>query len=139
MLSFEFPWHTVQDEYPKNSVITQFGNGYSFASAPVGPPQMTFHLFFDAMWWFFDSAGTLDRFFSPEDLPGVNIAVLDDFYATHQLYTSFRYYHPSRGMQTVRFAKPFVMPRGVKGNMSTYDQYSAHQVEPFQIDLISAL
>jgi hypothetical protein len=135
---FFFPYHTIQDEYPKNSVATQYGSGYSFASAPVGPPQIMFHLFFDIMFWFTDTTpdGPIHRTYSPIKFPGMNVAALIDFYECHQLYGTFIYPHAARGNVLVRFNKPLVTPRNLKTPPGMFDSLWAHSVEPFQIDLI---
>lgn len=135
---FYFPFHKVTDEYPKNSVVTQFGNGYSFASAPVGPPQITFHLDFQAMWWWTIGSpdGPFHRTFSPPDIPGCNIAQLIDFYEAQQLYGTFTYPHQVRGNVGVRFARPLVTPKSITERLGFSSGYFGHLVEPFQIDLI---
>ena len=128
----------MQDEYPKNSATVQFGNGYQFASAPVGPPQLTFHLDFTAMAWFTLGIpdGPVDRTYSPPTIPGINIAALIDFYEAHQLYTTFTYPHPTRGNVTVRFARPLVTPKNITGALGLHYEHYGHVVEPFTIDLI---
>ena len=141
MNTFPFVYHTVRDEFPKNSVVTQFGNGYSFASAPIGLPQLTFHLSFKMMCWFTTGSpeGAFNRTYSPSSLSrgSVNLAALIDFYAANQLYQPFIYNHQVRGAVTVRFAKPFATPEGLPGVLyTTPDGLWAHPVEPFQLDLI---
>jgi hypothetical protein len=135
---FFFPFHKVQDEYPKNSVTTQFGNGYSFASAPIGPPQIMFHLDFPTMFWFTARSpdGPINRTFSPSITPGLNLAALVDFYEAHQLYNTFMYPHPTRGNVITRFSKPLITPKNLPQVLNFYEGYWGHMVEPFQIDLI---
>jgi hypothetical protein len=138
--TFSFPTHLVTDDFPKNSSVTAFGNGYTFASAPVGPPQITFHLEFKTMCWFTTGTpnGAFDRTYSPAVMPGMNLAALIDFYAAQQLYNPFWYPHQVRGSVLVRFGKPFTTPKSVTGSLIyvAADSRWAHFTEGFNIDLV---
>lgn len=116
METFNFPFHTVEDEYPASSATLKFGGGYQFASKPRGPDQITFKLNFKAMW--FGSAPNAQT----------NMQLLVDFYEAHRLYEPFIYPHPRRGNLTVRFSKPLNVPKGV--------EKGGGQTDPFQLELI---
>lgn len=118
MQTFDFPFHTVSDEYPTSSTVIQFGGGYQFATKPNGPDQLTFKLAFEAMWFFERSPGVVDR----DREPQINMALMQDFYEAHRLYEKFYYPHPTRGLVVVRFAKPLQIPKGVKGGNGKTDQ-----------------
>ncbi|WP_181176982.1 MULTISPECIES: hypothetical protein [unclassified Mesorhizobium] len=116
MQTFDFPFHTVADEYPQSSTVIQFGGGYQFATKPNGPDQITFKLAFKAMWFFESSPGVVDAVREPQR----NMQCLQDFYEAHRLYEPFNYPHPRRGLVKVRFSKPLQVPKGVeKGNGQT--------------------
>lgn len=137
--TFNFPLHSVQDEFPQNSVATRFGNGYSFSSAPVGPPQLVFHLDFVCMAWYTTGspAGAFDRTYNPTALPGLNLAAMIDFYAAQQLFNPFWYPHQVRGNVLVRFSKPLTTPKSIKGAVfpQTSDNKWMHLTEQLSLEL----
>jgi len=124
METFDFPYHTVEDQYPSSSAVVQFGGGYSFASKPRGPDQITFKLNFQGMFYFTNSNGTLDGTSNPK----INMKVMLDFYENHRLYEPFIYNHPVRGPLTCRFGKPLSIPKGIAKGKG--------QLEAFQVELI---
>ena len=115
METFDFPFHTVSDEYPVSSTTIKLGGGYQFASKPRGPDQILFKLSFKAMWF-----GTLNA--------QIDMQAMIDFYEAHRLYEPFEYEHPTRGLVVVRFSKPLVVPKGIEGG--------GGQTEPVSIELI---
>jgi hypothetical protein len=122
---FNFPYHVCSDEYPESSTRVRFGQGYEFASRPSGPEQRVFILNFPAM-WFYESTtpGVLDTVTNAER----NAGTLQQFYETMQLWQTFDYPHPTRGVVPVRFQKPLPPLKGVPlGNGKT---------EPFEVRLI---
>lgn len=124
METFDFPFHTVEDEYPASSTTMKFGGGYQFASKPTGPDQITFKLNFKAMWFYEGPPGTVDATSNPK----INMQKLIEFYEAHRLYEPFEYPHPRRGTLTVRFAKPLKVP--------DYVEKGRGQLQPFSVDLI---
>ncbi|WP_353645771.1 hypothetical protein [Mesorhizobium sp. WSM2239] len=116
MAVFDFPYHTIEEEYPVSSTTMKFGGGYQFASKPKGPDQIKFILNFEAMW------------FSTPPHPKLNMQTLVDFYEDHRLYEPFDYPHPRLGTVSVRFATPLKIPEGIKKGRG--------QVKPFKIELL---
>lgn len=135
MRTLDFPYHSVGDEYPESSTLIRFGGGYSFATKPKGPDQITFHLNFEAMFWWINIINrSIDRTFNSQ----INCASLQDFYEYHRMYELFTYNHPSRGQTAVRFAKPLPPFKSMPDKI-TYNRLAnraGHQIEPFTVDLI---
>lgn len=135
METFDYPFHTIGDEYPESSTVVRFGRGYSFASQPKGPDQILFHLNLTGFcWWTEFVTGNIDRTIFPQ----LNAGHIQDFYESHRLYEPFAYQHPTRGLSTVRFAKPLPSFKSIKDAVIERLDYGirGHSVEPFQIDLI---
>ena len=106
METFDFPYHSIEDQYPETSNPIQFGRGYRFASKPKGPTQYTFLLTFAAFRWFLDQDGVPD----PAVQPHINIKALIDFYDAHMMHEYFIYPHPWRGNLRCRFKTPLKIP-----------------------------
>lgn len=100
--TFDFPFHSIEVEYPESSKKITFGGGYEFASRPRGPDQVIYKLHFEAMSFFTNGAGVADRLINPQ----INILTLEDFYKAHRMYEKFIYPHPAEGNLTVRFKSP---------------------------------
>lgn len=134
MDTFDFPFHTVGDEYPESSTIVRFGKGYSFASKPKGPDQIVFHLTINPLYWWIDDLGNINRTVNGKG----NAATLQDFYEAHGQYQPFLYQHPTRGLVTVRFHKPLPPYRSIKEAVTedTVLGLRGHQIEPVAVDLI---
>lgn len=132
--TFDFPYHQLVDVFPESGQNIQFGRGYSFASAPLGPDQMTFKLKFEAMFYWFDAS----RAPSTTAEPSMNLNRLVEFYETHRMYEPFTYVHDLRGSRTVRFLKPLpeLVPMKNKIIWDSTRTYRGHQVEPFEVLLI---
>lgn len=134
MKQFDFPFHKLSDEYPESSKSMSLGGGYSFASAPKGPDQITFHLDFEAMWFWV----TLDGMHNSWIQPHINARRLQEFYEEHRMYKPFIFLHEIRGRRVVRFAKalPRFQPMTEKTMTCTETGARGHQVQPFAIQLI---
>lgn len=124
MQTFAFPHHTVEDEYPESSQIVQFGKSYKFASKPSAPDQIVFTLSFEAMFFFVDDNGALDRVTEP----ATNMQLLVEFYENHRLYEQFQYDHVRRGICRCRFDKPLIVPKVIKDRNGL--------LEPFELKLV---
>lgn len=134
MRIFDYPYHTISDEYPESSTIVRFGRGYSFASKPKGPDQIMFHLKMQGFAWWADPFGNIDRqVFSQQ-----NAGHIQDFYEYHRMYEPFSYKHPTRGWVTVRFQKPLPAFTSIAKAVIEAADYGmrGHCVESFQVDLI---
>ncbi|PZP71764.1 hypothetical protein [Methylorubrum populi] len=138
---FNFPFHSPNDEYPGGSTI-KFGRGYRFAAQPPGPDEIITHLAFPAMFVLNVNAGDAPH---RTALPTFNIFALQDFYERHRMFKPFLYPHASRGEVIVRFDKPLIMPKAIKTSPgevgAIQDQetgvvYRAHQVEPFELQML---
>ncbi|MDH7796435.1 MULTISPECIES: hypothetical protein [unclassified Beijerinckia] len=131
---FDFPYHKISDRYPESSKIVQYGRGYSFASAPIGPDQMIFKLRFDAMFHWLTLYEQIDRYTKPQ----LNIVLLQEFYEEVRMFTPFNYKHWRRGLVTVRFNKPLpeMMPMTEKIIVDQVTGSRGHQVEGFDVELI---
>lgn len=108
---WDFPYFTHSTEYPENSGSVKMGNGYTFTTAPIGPPQRTFRLKLEGMRWRIASNHTRDAFTNPH----LNLARLENFYKNVQLWRSFWFPHWFDGYVLVRFARPLRIPEGIKG------------------------
>lgn len=124
MAVFTFPNHTLEVAYPESSAKVRFGKGWEFASAPKGPDQVVYTLNFAAMFFYQNSNGTYNKALNPT----INMAVLEDFYILHKLYTKFTYVHPALGNITMRFSQPLSYKIKENGRGST---------EPFSLQLTS--
>lgn len=122
--TFAFPYHTLEVAHPESSVTVRFGRGWSFASKPKGPNQVTYRLKFRLMKFFLNPDGSFDKVTQP----AINMALLEDFYLAHQLYEPFTYPHPALGNITVRFARPLEYSIMEEGHGAT---------EPFQLELLT--
>lgn len=132
MQTFEFPFHTLEVEYPESSAKVRYGRGYEFASRPRGPDQITYKLHFRGMWFFteldgFPPLGATTRL-DYHKHPQINMALLEKFYQEHRLYEPFWYPHPSEGLIRVRFKEPLKYKVAEDGR---------GMVEEFTITLIS--
>jgi hypothetical protein len=99
MDTFSFPYHTPTHTYPRGDAV-QFGRGYQFNAKPQLPFQRTFRLHFNAMKWFLNTDGTVDRTTHPE----YNMQCLLDFFEAHDTSQAFIYPHPIYGNLTVKFS-----------------------------------
>ncbi|BAQ50285.1 hypothetical protein [Methylobacterium aquaticum] len=140
METFDFPYHSPNDEYPGGSTI-KFGRGYRFAARPLGPDEVIVHLNFPTMFFFQRYAGEP---MLADVVPQLNIRALDEFYKRHRMFEPFNYPHPILGTVIVRFNKPLIMPKksgsspGEVGGYRAPDgtAYRVHQVDPFDIELL---
>lgn len=134
MDTFDFPFHTIGDEYPESSTKVRFGRGYEFASKPKGPDQLIFHLTVSPLFWWLDQTLNIDRSSNARG----NAGALQDFYEAHLMYEPFLYQHPTRGLLTVRFHKPLPPFKSIKEAVSEDPDKGlrGHQIEPVNIDFI---
>lgn len=123
MLTFNFPFHSFEKEYPESSKKLTFGNGYEYASKPKGPDQVRYILNFAAMKYFVQGV-VINRLVSPT----INIATLEDFYLAHKLYEKFIYPSPDMGNLIVRFQSPLKFKQ---------KPFGLGVVEPFAIELLT--
>lgn len=110
METFDFPMHLYEISYVENQARAQLGGNWQWVAAPDIPEQRIIKLSFVAMRWIF-SGDTVDRVSEPQ----INIAKLEDFYKAHLLHEPFIYPSTYHGDLTVRFNKPFILPKGLKG------------------------
>lgn len=137
MQTFDFPFHTIQDEYPEDSISVRFGRGYSFASKPKGPSQIVTRLSFAGMFTIVSQeTGLIDRTVAPH----YNFEALLAFYEAHGTYEPFLYNHARRGLTEWRFNKPIVTPEpagaGQIGGIPGLSGYQAHALAAFQLEFI---
>lgn len=137
--TFDWPYHTPNDEYPGGSTI-KFGRGYRFAARPNGPDEIVTHLRFEAMFVYQAVTGGLPDLVVD---PTLNVYALERFYQGVRMYSPFTYNHATAGAVTARFNKPFIMPRTMKadpgkvgGKIVNGVSYRLHQVEPFDMELL---
>ena len=124
METFNFPYHTVETQYPETGVRVQFGGGYTFAAEPPAPDQKMFVLHFPAMRYFFVS-GVIDANVNPM----LNIKNLSNFYEAHRLHVSFLYTHEAYGEMEVKFNKPLKIPQGVPGGFAVVKDFDIELLE----------
>lgn len=124
MAVFDFPYHTVETEYPDSGTQVQMGKSYTFTAPPSAPDQRKFTLNFEAMAYFL-TGGTIDAFKEPE----INLARLENFYNLHKMHATFSYVHPVYGIVPCRFAKPLKIPKGTKGGNGVVENIELQFVE----------
>lgn len=122
--TFNFPFHTSAEEFPATGYGVQFGNSYEFRSAPVAPPQRMWKLTMSGL-RYITSAGVISRSLSPT----VNILFFKDFYAAHQLHTSFFYVHETEGTIKVRFKEPLKLPTAIPNSGGIFPPFDITIVE----------
>jgi hypothetical protein len=137
MKTFDFPFHTVRDDYPESSASVRFGRGYAFASRPRGPDQIITHLSFPVMFTMVNqTTGLIDRTVAPH----YNFEALLAFYEEHRMYEIFKYNHPRKGLTEWRFSKPLQTPDplgpGFIGGVPDVPGFQAHALAPFQLEII---
>lgn len=140
METFDFPYHSPNDEYPGGSTI-KFGRGYRFAARPPGPDEVVVHLNFPTMFFFQRYAGEP---MLKDVVPQLNILAVDAFYKRHRMFEPFYYPHAILGTVICRFNKPLIMPKklstspGEVGGHRAPDgtAYRVHQVEPFDLEFL---
>jgi hypothetical protein len=125
--TFLFPFHRVTTRYQNNSDQVQFGNGWTFTSKPISPPQRQFTLTLDGMRWQFDDEGNIDTVTNAAN----NAGALDAFYLQVQLGSRFYYNHDIYGQLIVRFFKPLELPEVLKGSL--YNVLSPVTVELLEL------
>lgn len=136
-LTFDFPFHKPNDEYP-GGTMTKFGRGYSFAASPSGKQETVCHLNFKAMFVYYNPDNTLNLDVDPK----FNIMALETFYQAHLMHKPFQYQHHRRGLVIARFNKPLIVPKTVDtpdmigGKLVGGVSYRLHQTEPFDMDLL---
>lgn len=137
--TFDWPYHTPQDEYP-GGTTTKLGGGYRFAAKPTGPDEVICHLNFPSM--FVYQLNPLDQpNYTVE--PQLNVFALEKFYRDQLMYKPFYYRHHRRGLIFARFNKPMIVPKTMKAEPGKVGGrnvggvlYRVHQVEPFDMELL---
>jgi hypothetical protein len=122
--TFNFPFHTVAEEYPETGFGVQFGNSYEFRSAPTAPAQRSFKLSMMGLRYITDG-GNISRTASPT----VNYLTFKDFYRDHQMHQSFFYVHETEGTLLVRFAEPVKFPTAVLGGTGLFPTFEVALLE----------
>lgn len=122
--TFNFPYHKTRTEYPATSNAIQFGQSYTFATKPVGPPQRTFILSFKGMKWYMNGS-SIDLSTNPTR----NMGAIDAFYQAHELYSVFIYPHPIYGNVNVRFAEPLKHPDVEEGGTGVTNGFEIKLIE----------
>lgn len=126
METFDFPMHVYELNYVENQFRANLGGNWQWVAAPDVPEQRIFKLSFVAMKWVFDpDTLTINRVLEPK----VNIAKLEDFYKAHLLHETFVYPSTYHGDVIVRFNRPFVLPKGLKGANGTTQGFEIELIE----------
>lgn len=121
---FNFPYHLYETVYPTEGNNLTLGNSWNYNSKPTSPPQRQFELSFELL-KYFQGVNGVDKLTQPE----INLGALEDFYQAHKLHTAFIYPHPVYGNVSVKFSKPLVIPKGIKGGMGAVAGVSVHLIE----------
>jgi hypothetical protein len=108
---FDFPYFTFGQFYQDNTTRVRFGQGYTFAARPDGPPQRTFKLRFGVLRWETDPNGLTEQFTRRE----TNLKRLEMFYRDVEMWKTFWFNHPGDGLILVRFSRPLEIPGGIEG------------------------
>lgn len=111
MATFDFPFHTLAEEFPDSGYGLKFGKSYEFRAAPDAPDQITYTLSMTGMRYYTNENGTFNRTINPQ----TNILTLWDFYVTHKMHLPFVYPHPVDGNLNVRFKAPLKRPTAIRG------------------------
>lgn len=124
MAVFDFPYHTVETEYPDSGTQVQMGKSYTFTAPPSAPDQRKFTLNFEALVYFVRN-GVIDATYEPQ----INMQALDDFYNLHKMNAVFTYPHPVYGDLPCSFAKPLKIPKGTKGGNGVVENIEIQLIE----------
>lgn len=122
---FDFPYHTVETENPESGFRGQFGNSYTFTSAPTAPDQRLFTLDFPAMKFFVDENNQVTDLVNPQ----YNMYALIKFYHNYKLHKTFTYNHPVYGPVLVKFQKPLKEPKVMAGGFGVTESFTVQLVE----------
>lgn len=122
--TFPFPYYSYTTRFNENVEQVKFGNGYTFASQPSGPPQQSFKLRMQGMSWQRQPSGGLDVLTSRD----TNVGRLVEFYREVECWKPFIWQHPIYGNMLVRFLRPLDIPYQIPGGSGV--------VEPFEIEFI---
>lgn len=121
---FNWPYFKCATLYNENSTRVRFGNGYTFSARPDGPPQRTFKVRFEVLYW-----ETMENGLVTDTIrPNTNLYRLVLFYQDVELWKSFWFNVPGIGPVLVRFAKPLQIPEGTSGGTGA--------VGPIELELI---
>jgi len=107
--TFNFPYHSVQTEYPNRGLSVALGGGWEYTVKPNTPIAVDLTLTFAAMKRFDEGLVLTDR---QED---ISLARLETFYREHEMHEYFLYEHPNLGNMVVKFSAPLVVPPGTIG------------------------
>ncbi|WCD44160.1 hypothetical protein Lumi_021 [Xylophilus phage Lumi] len=124
MDTFNFPFHAVSTKHNSDGSAVKLGRGYTYTSKPTAPSQRLFTLSFQAM-QYFGTDGNPNKAIKPQ----INMAVLDDFYLAHELWSDFIYPHPVYGNVVVKFNKPLEIPEGLPGGNGVTKSFSIELME----------
>lgn len=122
--TFPFPYYTYTTRFNDNVKQIQFGNGFTFASQPSGPPQRSFKLRMSGMAWHRQPEGGLDVLTARD----TNLGRLEEFYKEVECWKPFIWQHPIYGNMLVRFLRPLDIPYQIPGGTGV--------VEPFELEFI---
>jgi len=126
METFDFPFHTYEVNYQENQFRAKLGGNWTWAAAPSAPEQRVFKLSFEAMRWIFASGSdTVHRTNEGQ----INIAKMEDFYKTHLLHQTFIWISTYHGTLNVKFNKPLLLPKGLKGGNGTTQGFEIEFIE----------
>lgn len=110
MATFNFPYHSVETEYPNSGTQIKLGNSYAYTAPPEAPDQRLFKLSFPLL-KYFEVNGAIDSSVEPQ----INLAALELFYNLHKMSATFTYPHPVYGELACKFNKPLKIPKGIPG------------------------
>lgn len=122
--TFPFPYYSYTTRFNENVEQVKFGNGYTFASQPSGPPQRSFKLRMSGMSWHRLESGGIDVYRNR----ATNVGRLEEFYREVECWKPFIWQHPIYGNMLVRFLRPLDIPYQIPGGGGV--------VEPFEIEFI---
>ncbi len=117
-------YFTYATKYPASGTRVQLGRSYIYAAPDPAPDQRIFVLTLTGMQYFVTGGGAIDTVTQP----GRNMKVLENFYNTHRLHSSFTFNHPILGTLTCKFNRPLEIPVGITGGNGV--------LEPFEVELI---
>ena len=125
MQAFPVTHFRIATRYPQSGLRLQLGNSYQWDVETPAPDQRTFLIKIPGMRYFLDSNGQISK----STLPGLNLAVLEDFYIVHRMAKAFTFSHPVHGSLTCKFNKPLEIPEGIAGGNGAVPEFEVELIE----------
>jgi len=104
------PDRLVPETIPPEPTAVTSMNGWEFSSRPTVPYRRKFKITLHGLQWYLNADGSYDEASNPQ----FNARKLELFYAAHQRWREFNWFHPHLGtLLAVKFSAPVTVPAGI--------------------------